>query len=86
MSADTWDQEIILYHATGDIAMQVGPGNPELGDSSTTGLMDPTYVFGLTVQCNEAGSVPDGACWFILNPNAIPNERVTFGALKAMYR
>lgn len=57
-----WDQEVIIYHTTGTMVAQVGPGNPDTGGASTTGIQsDPTSgasFTGLTYACNTAGSVP----------------------------
>ncbi len=85
-TAPTWDMEVILYHVTGDIAFQIGAGNPELGSGSTTGLMDENYIWALNIACDTANSVPDDACWFILNPDAVPTENMSFGTLKTLYR
>ena len=84
-TARKWDMEAILYHVTGDIAFQIGAGNPEMGSSSTTGLQDELYIWALNITCNTA-DVPDDACWFILNPDAVGNETMSFGALKDTYR
>jgi uncharacterized repeat protein (TIGR01451 family) len=58
----TWDQETILYHTTGTIVNQIGPGNADAGAASTTGIQsDPTSgasFTGLTYACNAAASVP----------------------------
>lgn len=54
-----FDFEAILYHTSGDIVYQFGPGNPETGSGSTTGIMDPTYTIGLKYACDTAGSIPD---------------------------
>ena len=36
----TWDQEVVLYHASGDMVFQIGAGNPQTGSSSTTGIQN----------------------------------------------
>jgi len=85
-TAPNWDMEALFYHVTGDIAFQIGAGNPELGASSTTGLMDELYIWALNITCDTADSVPDNACWFILSPDAVGNEAMSFGALKDTYK
>lgn len=56
-----WQMEVVLYHASGDIVVQVGPGNPELGSGSTTGIQNDGATIGLTYACDTAGSVGDNA-------------------------
>ena len=53
----TWDQWIMLYDS-GDFIYQLGAGNPESGSSSTTAIMNPTYVDSMTVACNTPSSIP----------------------------
>ena len=68
-SSATWQQQAILYHATGETVYQIGPGNPEAGVSSTTGQQDfgpPTT--GLTYACNAAASIPDNTAVCIYPP------------------
>ncbi|MBN1868498.1 choice-of-anchor J domain-containing protein [Candidatus Sumerlaeota bacterium] len=58
--------EAFLYD-NGDMVFQYGPGNPEEGAGSTTGIQSPSPapVFGLGYSGNEAGSIIDGrAIWF----------------------
>jgi len=72
-----WDMEAIVYHQSNDFVFQIGPGNPELGSGSTTGIQDPPPpTTGLTYACNTAGSIPDNTavCFFHpgFSPAAIP--------------
>ena len=65
----TWDMEVILYHQSNDIVYQIGPGNPEQGAGSTTGIQNfPPPTTGLTYACNTAGSVPDNTAVCIFHP------------------
>jgi hypothetical protein len=67
--AITWTQQTILYHTSNEIVHQIGPGNPELGTGSTTGLQDfapPTA--GLTYACNTFDSIPDNTAVCIYPP------------------
>lgn len=64
-----WDMEVILYHASGEILVQVAPGNTETGSGSTTGIQDPSATIGLTYACNTAGTIPDGTALAIFNPD-----------------
>ncbi|HUT22966.1 MAG TPA: hypothetical protein VM492_01345, partial [Sumerlaeia bacterium] len=58
-----FDFEAVLYD-NGDVVFQYGPGNPEQGSGSTTGIQDETYTIGLGYARNEAGSIVDGrAIW-----------------------
>ncbi|MCP4003390.1 MAG: hypothetical protein GY725_04265 [bacterium] len=71
----TWKFQALLYHQSNDIVFQIGPGNPEHGSESTTGIQDaapPTT--GLTDVCNAANSVPDNtaSCYFFPGPR--PSE------------
>ena len=56
--AGSWDMWVILYD-DGDITVQIGAGNPELGSGSTTGIQNGDASIGLTTVCNSANSVPD---------------------------
>jgi hypothetical protein len=61
-----FDFEVILFHTSREIRVQVGPTTDE-GAFSTTGIQDPTATTGLTVACNSAGSIPDNfAVSFVL--------------------
>lgn len=66
-----FDFQAILYHGTNDIVVQVGPGNPETGSGSTTGLQNLGATIGLTYACNVAGSVPDNRAVCFAHPNDI---------------
>ncbi|MFN7973128.1 MAG: Ig domain-containing protein [Acidobacteriota bacterium] len=78
----TFDMETILYHTTGVILHQIGPGNTDQGSSSTTGIQDPTGTIGLTYACNTPGSVVDNTavafyiCNIVLAPATLPNGTV----------
>jgi len=50
--------QAVLYE-TGEIALLYPGGNPEQGLGSTTGLQNHDGTDGLTIQCNEAGSIPN---------------------------
>ena len=50
--------QAILYD-NGNILMNIGPGNPEQGSGSTTGIENADHTDGLTHVCDSAGSVPD---------------------------
>jgi hypothetical protein len=54
-----WQMEVVLYHSSGDIVAQVGPGNPETGSGSTTGIQNDGATIGLTYACDAASSVGD---------------------------
>ncbi|MBL8187990.1 MAG: hypothetical protein JNK38_08285, partial [Acidobacteria bacterium] len=66
----TWDMEAILYHTRNEIVYQIGPGNPETGGGSTTGIQNAAATIGLNVSsCNTAGSIPNGYAVAIFAPN-----------------
>ncbi len=68
-----WDMEAILYHQSSDFVFQIGPGNPEHGSGSTTGIQNtPPPTDGLTYACNTADSVPDNTAVSFYNPLYIP--------------
>lgn len=63
-----FDFEVVLFHTTGEIFVQIAPGNPEHGAGSTTGIQSGAGLYGLTYACNTVSSVPDGtAVSFIAN-------------------
>ena len=71
--APIWDLQAVLYHDTNDFVYIIGPGNPELGSGSTTGIQNfPPPTTGLLYACNQAGSIPDDTtiCWF--HPDPVP--------------
>ncbi|HEX4954878.1 MAG TPA: DUF11 domain-containing protein [Thermoanaerobaculia bacterium] len=72
-----WDFEAILYHDTNDIVYLVGPGNPETGSGSTSGIQNfPPPTIGLTYACNVAGSVGSttgNSTVCVFHPNAVPS-------------
>jgi uncharacterized repeat protein (TIGR01451 family) len=63
VAGGSWDMEAILYHATGEVVLQYGPGDPTKGISSGIGLQrDPTApssFTGLAYRCLEPHAVPD---------------------------
>lgn len=60
-----FDMEIILYHGSGEIAIQWDDRNPEAGSQSTTGIQNAAADIGLTYACDTAASLaPDaGVCF-----------------------
>ncbi len=50
-----------------DILFQYGPGNPEQGEGSTTGIQNATASIGLNVTCNEE-QIPDDFAILIQPP------------------
>jgi hypothetical protein len=72
ITAPTFDFQAILYHASFSIVYQIGPGNPELGSGSTTGLQSEDLTSGLTYVCNTANSIPDNTAVCIFNPQGDP--------------
>lgn len=74
-AAPTWDMQVILYHQTNDFVYQIGPGNPETGSGSTTGIQDfPPPTTALSYACNTAGSVPNDTAICFAHPNPLPAE------------
>ncbi len=68
-----WNFQAILYHQSGDFVYQTGPGNPEAGSGSTTGIQDaPPPTTGLTYACNVAASVPDNTAVCFIHPTPAP--------------
>jgi uncharacterized repeat protein (TIGR01451 family) len=64
----TFDFEALLYD-NGDLVFQFDPGDPGLGQASTTGIQDPAPpTTGLTYACNSAGSLPGGLAVLVRNP------------------
>ncbi|HIC88740.1 MAG TPA: hypothetical protein EYP04_05000, partial [Anaerolineae bacterium] len=62
-TSDYFDFEAILYD-NGDILMQFGPGNPELGEGSTTGIESYwpdgyATTYGLTYSCDTTNGLSD---------------------------
>lgn len=64
-----WSAQVILYHGSGEMLVQVGPGNPETGSGSTTGIQNDGATIGLTFACDTAGSVPDMTAVAFLDSN-----------------
>jgi hypothetical protein len=63
-----FDITAFLYQDAWDMAFQVGPGNPETGSASTTGIQNGGATIGLTVACDVAGSIPDNFAVGIYHP------------------
>ncbi len=62
-----FDFEVILFHTSREIRVQVAAGNADHGATTTTGIQNPAATTGLTVACNTANSIPDNfAVSFIL--------------------
>lgn len=59
-----------------DILMQYGPGNPDNGAGSTTGLQDDTFGFGLEIACDTANSIPDNYA-VLVEPNTVVVDLAT---------
>lgn len=66
-----WQMWAILYEDTSDITYQIGPGNPETGSGSTTGVQNDAATIGQTYTCNVAGDVPDNTAVTYYNPDAV---------------
>lgn len=78
VTGPTFDFQAILYHTSFQIVFQIGPGNPELGEGSTTGLQNFPPTDGLTYACNTPNSIPDNTAVCFANPmGAIPPFPVT---------
>ncbi len=67
-SGITFTFQAVLYEASGAIAYQQGPGNPEAGSGSTTGIQNLAATDGLTYACNTADSVVADSAQCIFNP------------------
>ncbi len=67
-----FDFQAILYHTRNEIVYQIGPGNPEAGSGSTTGIQNAAASVGLTIACNTANTVPSGYAVAIFAPGAAP--------------
>ena len=64
----TFDFEALLYD-NGDLVFQFGPGDPGLGQASTTGIQDPAPpTTGLTYACNSPSSLSGNLAVLIRNP------------------
>lgn len=59
-TAVIWDMQSILYHRTGEMITQIGPGNPEATNatlnSSTTGLHNGPPTTGLLYSCRTSST------------------------------
>jgi hypothetical protein len=54
-----FDFEVILYHTTNEILVQIAEGNPDDGTNTTTGIQNPGATSGLAAACPGMGSAPD---------------------------
>ncbi len=72
---DLFGFEALLYD-NGDIVFQYGPGNPEEGDGSTTGIQNELTSSGLSYACNEGSSIVAGLAIRIFRDD--PLERALF--------
>lgn len=54
---DSFDFQVALYE-NGNILMNFGPGNPETGSGSTTGIENASANISNTNVCDSAGSIP----------------------------
>lgn len=68
VAAPTFDFQAILYHTSFQVVFQIGPGNPELGAGSTTGIQNFPPTIGLTYACDTANSIPDNTAVCLFNP------------------
>lgn len=74
--APTFDFQAILYHTSYQIVFQIGPGNPEQGLGSTTGIQNFPPTTGLTYACDTPNSIPDNTAVCFFNPQGgIPEDR-----------
>lgn len=71
--AAPWDMAAYVYDSY-DITFAIGPGNPETGSGSTTGIQNDGATIGLTYACNTAASVPDNTAVCFFHPNSVPVE------------
>lgn len=60
--------QAILYTTSFGIVFQHGPGNPEAGSGSTTGLQNLDATVGLTYACDTASSVQANTAQCIYHP------------------
>lgn len=67
-AAVTFDVEVILYDMSFEIVCLIGPGNPETGSGSTTGIQNDGATIGLTFACDTGGSIPDNTVVAFFNP------------------
>ncbi|MGD9748443.1 MAG: hypothetical protein AB7I98_15585, partial [Verrucomicrobiales bacterium] len=68
----SFDFQAVLFD-NGNMLFLYGPGNPESGSGSTTGVMDPTYTEGYLFASNTGGSIPDNFALAVLYAFAINN-------------
>ncbi len=73
-SPTTFTFQAVLYESSRSIVYQHGPGNPEAGSGSTTGIQNLAATDGLTYACNAAGSVTADSAQCIFHPDFQPFE------------
>ncbi|MEC5127088.1 autotransporter outer membrane beta-barrel domain-containing protein [Verrucomicrobiales bacterium BCK34] len=66
-----FDFQAVLFD-DGNILFVYGPGNPELGSGSTTGIQNPAADDGYLFASNTNGSIPENFALFIKDPNSEP--------------
>lgn len=66
-ATDSFDFQAVLYD-DGDILLLYGPGNPENGLGSTTGISDAITPDSLTFACDSSNSIPDSSAIFFDYP------------------
>ncbi len=64
-----FDMQALLYDTSFGIVYQIGPGNPEQGSGSTTGIQNEVPDDALTYACNSAASIPDNTAVCFFHPN-----------------
>lgn len=65
LTIDSFDFQVRLFETTNRVEMQYGPGNPEHGSDSTTGINNGPFPVGpfstaLGYACDTNNSLPDG--------------------------
>jgi len=65
--------EVILYD-NGNILMQYGPGNPEEGNDSTTGIENDDATIALEYACSEENSITAGLAVCYIHPDSLKQD------------
>ena len=66
----TFSFQALLYHSSGALAFQIGPGDTSAGASATVGIQDGEARVGLHWAANQAGAVPGGTAVCFYAPAA----------------
>lgn len=66
---ELFDLQAVLYETSGSLVFQHGPGNPELGSGSTTGIQNADATIGLTYACDAADSIQPESAQCIYHPD-----------------